>query len=414
MRVSALNWQWKMANRPKEPTISEILQAAKEGRTRDFNIKFPNGLSIEGVNTDDDVRRVKELVEHWKENIEDIGPIPQELQPLRPQHPVQPSAPKVPKPFTKTVLPYIVERSKDNHNSPKTIADKKATFAAFAEQFGDPDMSSIDKAMAVAFKTHHIATAAGAGRVNTKIGHLSDFFDWCIGNGHADSNPFEGTRIGKKAKLMQQTESFEPFTGAELASIFSPATYPVYAGKNKPHYHWLPFLLLYTGARPNELAGLSLDDVRQEAGVDYFNITAAKNSNSQRKVPLHKTILASGFMAYVAQRRQEDPSGQLFPALLPGKNGHAKNVSRRFNESYLAQLKITDPTHRLYSFRSTFITRMTELNVNTAMLMAIVGHHEQSAVDLSSPHFKAYQGAKLISALRDVVNVFDVVLPMAF
>ena len=36
---------------------------------------------------------------------------------------------------------------------------------------------------------------------------------------------------------------------------------------------------------------------------------------------------------------------------------------------------------------------MSELNVNTAMLIALVGHFEQEAVDLSSPHFKNYQGA---------------------
>jgi len=119
-------------------------------------------------------------------------------------------------------------------------------------------------------------------------------------------------------------------------------------------------------------------------------------------------------MAYLAQRRQDDPGGQLFPLLLPSKNGHAKNVSRRFNESYLPALRINDPRHRLYSFRATFITRMSELNVNPAMLMAIVGHYEQTAVDLSSPHFKNYQGAKRIAALRDTIDLFDLALPMAF
>jgi hypothetical protein len=81
---------------------------------------------------------------------------------------------------------------------------------------------------------------------------------------------------------------------------------------------------------------------------------------------------------------------------------------------YLPTLRIKDPRHRLYSFRATFITRMSELNVNPAMLMAIVGHYEQTAVDLSSPHFKNYQGAKRIAALRDTIDLFDLVLPMPF
>ena len=209
----------------------------------------------------------------------------------------------------------------------------------------------------------------------------------------------------------ESVQSYEPFTAEEIAAIFDPASYPAYG--NKPHYNWLPFLLLYTGARPNELASLRLDNIRKEKGIDYFALSG-KNANSIRKVPLHAAIVASGFMAYLAQRREDEPGGQLFPLLIATKNGHAKNISRRFNESYLPTLGINDPTHRLYSFRSTFITRMSELNVNTAMLMALVGHFEQTAVDLSSPHFANYQGAKLIGALRDTVNMFDVVLPMAF
>ncbi len=57
---------------------------------------------------------------------------------------------------------------------------------------------------------------------------------------------------------------------------------------------------------------------------------------------------------------------------------------------------------------------MSELNANPAMLMALVGHYEQSKVDLSSPHFQSYQGAKLISALKETIDRFDVELPMKF
>ena len=120
-------------------------------------------------------------------------------------------------------------------------------------------------------------------------------------------------------------------------------------------------------------------------------------------------------MDYFAKRRKDDPTGQLFPLLKPTKNGYAKNVTRRFNESYLVSVRIDNPTHRLYSFRSNFIMRMSELNVNTAMIMALVGRYEQAAVDLSSPHFKSYQkGTKLITALRDAMDTFDLQLSLTF
>lgn len=155
-------------------------------------------------------------------------------------------------------------------------------------------------------------------------------------------------------------------------------------------------------------------NVRREGGIDYFAITAGKTTSSLRNVPFHKAIKASGFMAYLAERRQEEPGGMLFPELRPTKNGYVKNVSRRFNEQHLRELRIDQPTKRLVSFRHTFITRMSESNVHPAMLMAIVGHYEQDAVDLNSPHFKGYNGAKKLTALRDTIDKFAIKLPTVF
>lgn len=408
MRASALNWQWSMTKRADEPTIESILQAAKEGRAKKFDVELPSGAIVRGINTDDDLRRAKNFVSH----AQSIGMLSPADRPERSENRHQAPRKGPPRPFYKAIKPYLAEKAKDDQNDPKTLRDKEATYALFAVQFNEPDMSMIDKAMAVEFKRQLLTTAEGAERVNKKIGHMSDFFAWAIGNGEAEGNPFAGIRISKKSKLMESVESYEPFTADELTAIFDPKGWAAYA--IKPHFHWLPFLLLHTGARPNELAGLRLDQLRSEQGIDYFAIKKAKNSKSIREVPWSRAVRESAFAAYVSERRAADPDGQLFPMLLPTKNGHVKNVSRRFNENYLPSLRIDDPTHRLYSFRSNFITRMSELNVNAAMIMALVGHYEQTAVDLSSSHFKNYQGAKLIGALSDTVDLFDVKLPMAF
>jgi integrase len=115
--------------------------------------------------------------------------------------------------------------------------------------------------------------------------------------------------IAEKAK--ESVESYEPFTAEELAAIFAPEPCAAYA--IQPHFHWLPFLLLHTGARPNELASLRLDQVRREPGIDYFAIKKAKNSKSIRKVPWWKAVRESAFPANVTEQRAADPGGQLFP-----------------------------------------------------------------------------------------------------
>lgn len=122
---------------------------------------------------------------------------------------------------------------------------------------------------------------------------------------------------------------------------------------------------------------------------------------------MHEDLLALGFEDYVDRLRAAGET-QLFPELKDGRNGHVKEAPRRFNEWYLLGcLRITAPLKRLYSFRSTFITRITEIGVHPALLMAIVGHHDRAQVDLSLPHFKNYQGDKLIQSLRDVADLFD-------
>lgn len=412
MKASALNWEWSMSKRSAEPSVSDIIKAFKKDG-REFDAEFPDGTKFKGINTDDDMRRAKDLM---LARIEAIGPIEPAYAPLRPEHRQQ-ARRRTGKHFLAATKPYLLEEQKYGLNGTKTVDDKTSTFKAFADLIADADVGLIDKDAAKAFKAELMKGDAGAGRVNTKLGHVSDFFEWAIKNGEADENPFDGLRIGKKSELTKDVESYEPFTADELAAIFNPETYPAYATKTKPHFKWLPFLLLYTGARPNELASINLDSVLQEKGIDYFSIRGktAKNGHSIRKVPFHKVVRESGFMDYLAKRRKDDPTGQLFPLLKPTKNGYAKNVTRRFNESYLVSLRIDNPTHRLYSFRSNFITQLSEENVNTAMIMALVGHYEQAAVDLSSPHFKNYQkGTKLITALREAMDAFNITLPMKF
>ncbi|MGS0756109.1 hypothetical protein ACVBEH_16540, partial [Roseateles sp. GG27B] len=136
---------------------------------------------------------------------EALGPGEPHLAPLRREH-RPPAGPKRARSaFSKATKYYRAEKIHDA--ATKTRAGKAATYAAFAEQFADSDMAVIDKPMAVAFKLAQLASGAEAGRVNTKIGQLGDFFAWAIGNGLADANPFDGTRISKKSKLMQALES---------------------------------------------------------------------------------------------------------------------------------------------------------------------------------------------------------------
>jgi integrase len=148
------------------------------------------------------------------------------------------------------------------------------------------------------------------------------------------------------------------------------------------------------------------------AAFGSLTFRKAKNANWQRRIPLHRVVVESGFLAY-AETLRERGATQLVPELKPGANGHGKNVTRRFAD-YLDERKIVDDRKVFHSFRHTFIGRMTELNVHPAMLMALVGHYDQDQVDFSSLHFTNYQHAKPLADLKATLDRFDLDLPMAF
>lgn len=248
MLASRLNWEWSMTQRGKEPTVSEIVEGfKKQGRKFDAEFSADGSAKFTGINSDDDLRRAKELMQAKRDAaIEAIEP---HIRPLL-SSPGKARSHFKGKPFSKANKPYLLE--KEHGNNQKTREDKEATYAAFIADCGDMDMGAIDKPTAVAFKQKLLGGGAGAARVNKKLGHMSDFFNWAIANGEAEANPFEGLRISSKSKLQEQVESYEPFSAEDLGLIFNATTWADYA--SKPHFHWLPFLLLYTGARPNELA----------------------------------------------------------------------------------------------------------------------------------------------------------------
>lgn len=414
MHVAKLNYEWDTMSRT--PTVADVLQAAEQGRIRKFDVELPSGVKLRNIKSQADNERALELI--GKLPAHAFAAPPSNALPLVQMRTVAHGeiVPIDKGPTVRWVAKqYVDELKAAQLEATKGIGEKEATYNAFIEQFGNPKMLMVTKQMATQFKQAALTTG-GASRVNKKVGHMSVLYRWAIDHGQALRDPFDGLRIGTKSQLSKKVVHYDPFSPDNLRKIFNAKTWDGYA--IKPHFHWLPFLLLYTGARPEELASLAVADVRKEkAGrevIEYFDITMAKSEAGIRKVPLHKAIRASGFMDYLAKRRNEDPKGQLFPMLKPSKNGYTKNVSRRFNETYLIQLGIKEHTRRLYSFRSTFITRMSELNVHPAMLMALVGHYEQDALDLSSPHFKNYQGAKKIVALRDTMDKFDVKLSMKF
>lgn len=318
------------------------------------------------------------------------------------------------KPFVEVVEEYLTV--KKLNNTAKTLKEKQSTYDEFSSIFPNIDTNYITKDTAVAFKNRLLKNGAGNSILNKRISFLKDLIAYAIDHGyHQDANPFLNLSVDK---VGADSISYAEFTDEELKTIFNASSY--LSHMKQPNYRWLPVLSLFSGARLNELAGLRLSEIYQSSGVwvMYIPRDRAKNKNSVREIPIHKTLIELGFLSYVEQVRSSKPFNQLvFPELVDAdryrqsladktKIDYAKNGGRAFAEYLdLPNVNIVDRKKVFHSFRSTFINRLTNVNgTHPAHIMGIVGHMKGEKIDFSGVHFKVYQNKKPVEYLKQAID----------
>lgn len=154
--------------------------------------------------------------------------------------------------------------------------------------------------------------------------------------------------------------------------------------------------MYYTGARPEELAGLAIGDIREEPGVGwYIRITdsysggdvdlfpetsvpvthqrTVKNAPSVRCVPVAQELFDLGLMRYIAWLREQD-SVMLFPTLKKDSHDKLSGSFSKFFGRYKVRIGIKDPRKVLYSFRHTMKDMLEQAEFPTKYLQRFLGH----------------------------------------
>ncbi|TPM61093.1 site-specific integrase [Mesorhizobium sp. B2-2-4] len=202
--------------------------------------------------------------------------------------------------------------------------------------------------------------------VNRYLSSLGAFCDWLVSHGYLDQNPTTGMSLAKEKK-----RTTVPFTTDQMNTLFKS---PLFTGcrsadewrnvakpgnvRIRDHRYWVPLIMLYSGARPAEIAQLAVADVRQEHGHWIMHITeegdgdkSTKNEGSMRVVPVHPELMRLGFIRY---RDGMETAGQqrLFPEATRNSRGQMiAEFSREFGR-YLTRLGMKDGRGlSLYSFR---------------------------------------------------------------
>ena len=211
------------------------------------------------------------------------------------------------------------------------------------------------------------------------LDRLRVFFNWAVKRQEMSFNPASDLHVLSRAQ--EDAPSRRAFTAKELSIIFDKERRAKFCAKTPDHW-WLPLLMLYTGARVNELATLRLQDVEAINSVWGCHITQQiKNTQSRRFIPLHPVMLEAGFVDYrnhVAAMFGED--GPLFPGM---RKDAGDSVGDWFNRTYLRgpkQCNIQDASVVFQCFRHTLATRLDRLNMSEGRIAAITGHKSKMSV----------------------------------
>jgi len=202
--------------------------------------------------------------------------------------------------------------------------------------------------------------------VNRYLSSLGAFCNWLVNHGYLDQNPIDGMSLAKEKK-----KSTLPFTTEQLNTLFKS---PLFTGcqsaeewrnvakpgnvKIRDHRYWVPLIMLYSGARPGEIAQLATGDVRQEHGHWIMHITTegdgdkrVKTDGSMRVVPVHSQLVKLGFLDYHDGMKKARQS-RLFQLAERNSRGQIiADFSREFGR-YITRLGIKNGRGlSLYSFR---------------------------------------------------------------
>ena len=182
---------------------------------------------------------------------------------------------------------------------------------------------------------------------------MSQFLDWCVGEGELGANPWEALKVKEKPEV----HPHGMLTDGQVSVLL--------AAKDRVLHSALLFGLL-TGMRSGEICGLMAEDITAKGNLGRFvsirpnRVRLLKSKAAEREVPLHGVL--EGLLDTALPT-----SGRLFPYLTVDK------VVKRY-----AYLRRRHPGLRGTVFHSTrkwFITQCERTGVPEHFTATLVGHH---------------------------------------
>jgi len=312
----------------------------------------------------------------------------------------------------------------DTRSTRRTVTAFKSTVERFIELEGDLELSAVDRAAVGRFRASvaklpsrgdgirglsasELIARAEAERlpliseatIRNQLRALSAVLSHGVQMQWLSENPVIAGGAGRASaraatRRSAATRRRKDYTREELRAIFSGPASTVSDWKLPRAdfgraWYWMPLLLLYTGARREELAQLRSSDVRRsEDGIWHLNILATSDSedgergvkteSSRRLIPLHPDLIARGLLEY---RATVPATGQLFPMLRQNSAGYfGANFGKHWGNYLRKVVGLKTPVNPMHGFRHTFKTLCRDAGISEEIHDALTGHVSNSSV----------------------------------
>jgi integrase len=209
---------------------------------------------------------------------------------------------------------------------------------------------------------------------------MSQFLDWCVGEGELGANPWKGLRVKDRPEVHPH-------------GVLTDDQVIVSLGAKDNVLHSALLFGLLTGMRSGEICGLMAEDITAKGNLGRFvsirpnAVRLLKSKAAEREVPLHgvlETLLDTALPRV----------GRLFPYLTIDK------VVKRY--AYLRRLHPELHGTVFHSTRKWFITQCERTGVPEHFTASLVGHH--SARSANKLTYRLYSAGISDAQKREIVE----------
>ncbi len=253
---------------------------------------------------------------------------------------------------------------------------------------------------------------------NVNLANFSSFLNWAVNEELLVRNPMRGLRfhddVAKRDKRL-------PFSRSQLEAIFNAPLYRGcldgergYAkiGQERPRNarFWVPLIALHTGMRLNEICQLDIADIRDVENIPCFVVSEAsmvgsqdkqlKTAASERMVPIHRTLLNCGLVAYAEQRRRRGWV-KLFEDIDEGPRGKRAVAFSKWFTQFSRACGAYQARTSFHSFRHNFRDELRAARVDHDIAMVLGGWTKGANSNNASENYgSGYRVALLSEAIE--------------